>query len=312
MSHSSTLTGELLVALKTRTKLVIAPVIVPPRYALNNINKFQISIICLNPTLLSTYAEECRLKKYNLSSLQTIYVSGSVLIDKIYNLAHEIFKNIDIYNVYGLSEASPRVTAQRADCCKTNSVGKPIKGIDIAIVDDNGNIVECGKFGIIHVDTPSRFAGYISGDEKHSSLYQDWLNTGDVGYFDKNDELHIVNRIDDVIIIDSHKIYPSDVEKQIMKYMSISECIVVKLENKGNEFIGCLYVGTHEVNNIRKSKLDSVLMTYEIPLFFLKCESMPRTLNGKISIKDVVKLLTDAVEKEIISGSGKNLRRLFI
>ena len=58
LSHSSTLTGELLVALKTRAKAVIAPTIVPPRYVLNNINKFGVTIVCLNPTLLSMLADE--------------------------------------------------------------------------------------------------------------------------------------------------------------------------------------------------------------------------------------------------------------
>lgn len=296
LSHSSTLTGELLVALKTRMKLVITPVIVPPRYVLNNIIKFGVSIICLNPTMLSAYAEEFRLKKYNWLPLQKIYVSGSVLTDKIYNFVHEIFKNIAIYNVYGLSEASPRITAQRAECCKTNSVGKPIKGVDIVIVDDNGNIVERGEFGIIHVNTPSRFDGYISCNEKHTSIYQDWLNTGDVGYLDENDELHIVDRIDDVIIIDSHKIYPSDIEKQITKNTSISECIVLKLENKGNEFIGCLYAGKNEIENNIKDRLNQVLIFYEIPRFFLKCDTLPHTMNGKISVQDAKDLITKIFE----------------
>ena len=294
MSHSSTITGELLVALKTHMKLVVAPTIVPPRYVLNNIIEFMVSIICLNPTMPSVYAEEYRLKKYNFSSLRTIYVSGSILNDKIYNLAHETFKNIAIYDVYGLSEASPRVTAQRAECCKTNSVGTPIKGIDIAIIDDNGNNGRQGELGVVHVNTPSRFNGYISGNEKYNSLYRDWLNTGDVGYLDEHDELHIVDRIDDVIIIDSHKIYPSDVEKQILKNTSISECIVVKFKDNGDEFIGCLYVGKNEVE---KERLNQVLMPYEIPRFFLKCESLPRTINGKISTKEVVQLLTKALEK---------------
>ena len=300
LSHSSTLTGELLIALKTRMKLVISPVIVPPRYVLNNISKFKVSIICINPTLLSSYANECKLKKYNLLSLKTIYVSGAILKDKTYNLAHEVFANVAIYNVYGLSEAAPRITAQRVNCCKSNSVGTPIKGIEIAVVDDNGNIVDDGELGVIHVKTPSRFGGYISGNEKHISIYQNWLNTGDVGYFDENTELHIADRIDDVIIIDSHKIYPSDVEDQIIKNTSISECVVAKLENKGNEFIGCLYTGKYKIESNIKKKLTQALMSYEIPRFFLKCECIPHTINGKISISEVIKLLEKALETEII------------
>lgn len=53
---------------------------------------------------------------------------------------------------------------------------------------------------------------YIYGEEKFRSLYNGWLNTGDVGFLDENNELHIVERIDNLINIDSHKIYPSDID----------------------------------------------------------------------------------------------------
>lgn len=101
----------MLVALEAHTKLIIAPTIVPPRYILGNILKFNATIICLNPTLLSLLADELQRGKYDISSLRTIYVSGSILSDKIYIKAYDTFKGVPIYNVYGLSEAGPRVAA---------------------------------------------------------------------------------------------------------------------------------------------------------------------------------------------------------
>ncbi len=287
LSHSSTLTGELLVALKTRMKLVVAPTIVPPRYVLNNINILGVTIICLNPTLVSMFADEYERKKYDISSLRTIYVSGSILNDRIYEKAHAVFADIPIYNVYGLSEAGPRVTAQRSDCCKSNSVGKPIKDVDIKIVNEQGSIVSDGVYGTIHVKTPSVFAGYIVGENKHNSLYEGWHNTGDVGYIDANAELHIINRVDDVIIIDSHKIYPSEIEKQIVEQSDVKECAVVKVELNGNEFIGCLYANENEIDRDLKEKLKTKLLVYEVPRFFLRCDAMPITPNGKVSTREV-------------------------
>lgn len=122
LSHSSTLTGELLVALKTHTKIVIGQTIVPPRYILNNIRKFNVTIMCLNPTLLLLLTKEVQLGNRDIASLRNIYVSGSILNDNLYMKARNIFNNISIYNIYGLSEAGPRVTAQRAGCCSSNSV----------------------------------------------------------------------------------------------------------------------------------------------------------------------------------------------
>ena len=300
LSHSSTLTGELLVALKTKMKLVIAPTIVPPRFVLRGIEKFEVSIICLNPTLLQKYADEYDTGKYTLSTLKTIYVSGAILNDKIYSAAHSTFKNIAIYNVYGLSEAGPRVTAQRTDCCERNSVGKTIKGVEVVIVDDDGNPVKQGERGIVHVNTPSWFAGYITGSEKYESTYKGWLNTGDVGFIDGNDELHIVGRIDDVIIIDSHKVYPSEVEKQVIAHTATTECVVVKLEYKGNEFIGCLYMGDDAIESKIREKLSKVLMPYEIPRCFSKIQTVPRTMNGKVSKKDIQDILLKVIEKDVM------------
>ena len=287
LSHSSTLTGELLVALKTKMSLVIAPTIVPSRYVLNNISKYNVTTICLNPTLLSMLSDQYERKNYALPSLKTIYVSGSILNDKLYDKVHATFPNTPIYNVYGLSETGPRVAAQRAECCKGNSVGKPIKGVEVDIVNEQGNCVDNGEYGIVHVKTHSMFNGYITGSPKHVSLREGWHNTGDIGYIDTNGELHIVNRVDDVIIIDSHKVYPSEVEKRILEQNDVKECTVAKVEHNGNEFIGCLYVSEKKIDEVIKSQLKAKMLTYEIPRFFVRCDELPRTKNGKVSMREV-------------------------
>lgn len=191
------------------------------------------------------------------------------------------------------------MTAQRADCCKSNSVGKPIKGVEVKIVGDDGEPVKQDERGIIHINTQSRFNGYMSCTTKHESIYMDWLNSGDIGYFDENDELHIVDRVDDVIIIDSHKVYPSEVEWQIANYTAISECVIIKLEYNDNEFIGSLYTGQREIDDNVKEKLLKVLMPYEIPRLFIKNNDIPKTLNGKISKNEVYSILMKELGKEI-------------
>ena len=283
LSHSSTLTGELLVALKTKMGLVIAPTIVPPRYVLNNISKYNVTIICLNPTLLSMFADEYQQKEYNLSTLKTIYVSGSILSDKIYDKVHATFPNTPIYNVYGLSEAGPRVTAQRMGCCESNSVGKPIKDVEIKIISEHGVVVPDGESGIIHIKTLSSFGGYIVGQNKNKSLFEDWHNTGDIGYLDKYGELHIQGRVDDLINIDSHKIYPYDIERCITNVLKVHECVVLKTKIDGKDTIACLYVSDEKITKKQQKNLFSILMEYELPKIYIKVDKLPRTRNGKIS-----------------------------
>ena len=245
------------------------------------------------------YCDECRNRDYDLSSLKKIYVSGSILNDKTYNTAHEVFYKQEIYNVYGLSEAGPRVTAQRYNCCKGNSVGKAIKGVEVITVNEYSNITENGELGIVHVNSPSEFNGYIQGELKHKSLYYDWLNTGDIGYFDEHNELHIVGRIDDMIVVGAHKVYPSEVERQIQAVSAIHECIVTLVNFHNEDVLCCLYVSDEKIRGDIKNVLGTVLMKYEIPKLFIKTDTIPKTLNGKVSLNDVKETILRELKRGI-------------
>lgn len=292
LSHSSTLTGELLVALKSRTRLIIAPTVVSPRIVFANMQKFKVSILCLNPTLLQLYATEYQRNRLFTSSLKTIYVSGSILNDSLYRYAHEVFDKVNIYNVYGLSEAGPRVTAQSSNCCKSNSVGKPIDGVKITVVDNSGIPVKPSERGIIHVNTKSKYMYYVCGKEKFQSLYNGWLNTGDIGYIDNAGELHVVDRIDDVINIGAHKIYPSDIEKLVLEDDRITACVVSKFTYNETEVIGCLYVSDNDRSLSIMQHLKTKLMLYEIPKRYVRVSEIPCNMRGKVNRNEVSRVLS--------------------
>lgn len=294
-NHSSTLTGELLIALKYKIKLLIGPVVIPPRCILNNILNYNISTICVNPAILQFIVDEYKTNKYELVLLKTIYVSGDILSDKLYLDAHKIFKFINIYNVYGTSETGPRISAQQPTCSKSNSVGKALNDIEIVIVNEEGLLVNHGEKGLVHVNTPCLYMGYISGDIKNISFYKKWFNTGDIGFFDDNFELHIVGRCDDVIIINSHKIYPAEVEKKIMKIEEIVECIVIKYKYGEQDILACAYVSNSDILNI-KSKIVKFLISYEIPKKFFKVNYIPKNKNGKINRKETFKLINKFIK----------------
>ena len=288
LSHSSSLVGELLVALKSGMRVLIGPTAQLPRVVLNRVAKDGVTILCVTPTLLKQYAEEYQSKrKSDLRTLRAIYVSGSVLDDKTYELAHRAFGQIPVYNVYELSEAGSKVAAQRKDCSKSNSVGKPIPGVKVQIMDIQGELAPQGKRGIIYVKTESRYSGYVYGMPKHLSLYQGWLNTGDVGYLDEYGELHVVDRIDDVIIIDSHKIYPKDVERAICDVSELHECVVTPVERNGETVLCCGYVSGAKIERDIKKRLRSKLLAYEIPKFFIQIPQISKTRTGKVIVGDV-------------------------
>ena len=165
-----------MVALKSNTKMVITASAVPPRLILSSIKKYGVTILCINPILLSLLCNEVKRKFYDVSCLQKVYVSGAILNDAIYEKAKNALTDISVFNVYGLSETAPRVTAQTSACCKSNSVGKPIKGVEVTITNESGAPVSNGERGIIHVKTPSMFSGYVIGGKKHSSSNNQFVN----------------------------------------------------------------------------------------------------------------------------------------
>lgn len=298
LSYSSALIGELLVALKMHIKLVIAPSIVPPRFVLKYIQSFSVSILCLCPMMLSLYVQEYMPDKFDISSLRVIYVSGSILNNKLCGQAREKFRNIPIYNVYGLSEAGPRVTAQTIGCCSENSVGMPIIGVEVKIIDEAGNEVAKNEKGIIHINTPSLFMGYISGSSQLTSLYKGWLNSGDIGYMGETGELFIVERCDDVAVFNSHKIYPNEINNVVHTYPLICDCVTMCIANEDNKVdLVCFYVSSQTVSYKELIKyLHSCLPPYETPSKFIRITAVPVQHNGKIDRQVLKKIY---VEREM-------------
>ena len=259
---------------------------------MDTIKKEEVTTMGVNPYWLNLLSDEYEKSsnRYNLSTLRTMYVSGSILDQSTLEKANRIFYNTNIYNVYGLSEAAPRVTAQQSYCCNGNSVGKPIRGVELIIVDDDGKEVNKGERGIVHIKTPCLYSGYILGSKKHISLRKDWFNTGDIGYLDNCGELHIVGRVDDVAIINSHKIYPYDIAMLIKSSTDIEECVVVKNDDN---IISCLYVGPLHQPQYFISILKTLLIPYEIPKRFIQCKSIPRNSNGKFDYVLIKKIVND-------------------
>lgn len=292
ISHLSSITGELLLSLKNKYKIIIGPVIAPPRVILSNVQKYRVTTMCVNPTLLRFIVDEYERNKYDITSLRSIYVHGAKADDKLREKAKNVYKGCSIYYEYGLTEAGPRVTSQKVKGVNVSSVGRPITGVEIVIVDENGNIVPKEVRGIIHVNTPGRYSGYISGREKHISLYKGWLNTGDVGYLDADDELHVVDRSDDIIIVNAHKVYPGDIERVILENEEIFDCAVSRCIYNNSELIGCLYVSNMDLAVDIMLKLKATFMPYEIPKRFVRVGAIPHNERGKINRNEVEKILS--------------------
>lgn len=298
LAHSSTVVCELLVAIKMQMQIYVAPTIMPMRFTINNILNYKITVICVNPILLSLFCNYIEKKGIYIECLKTIYTSGSILPDELRNKAIRLLKNTSLCNVYGLTECGPRVSAQTPDRrWNSNSNGNALSGVKIKIKDKNGNKLKNSLLGVIWINTPALFTRYLNADKK---LDEDgFFCTNDIGYLE-NDELYIVGRSDNMIISGAHNIYPETIEKVINNVPGIEFNVIISVKDETyGEKLVCLYRANKEMEIELKQACMSQVATYEVPHIFIKVESLPRNNNGKI--------LRNIVKQQYLEMIGKNV-----
>lgn len=162
--------------------------------------------------------------------------SGAGSIDrKTCHEFKELSGGIDIVEGYGLSEASPVVSATLPEDISVPGfgpgfIGRPLPYTDVKIFDEGGNESSPGLVGEIVVRGPQVMAGYYNKPEETiKSLKDGWLKTGDVGYIDEWGYLHITDRIKDMIKVLGENVYPSKLEEWLKKIPIVSEAVAVGL-----------------------------------------------------------------------------------
>ena len=226
----------------------------------------------------------------DLVSLKIIQLGGEALTSELYKKLRNN-TNAHIFNGYGPSE----ITA----CCSskeiTNSsitIGKPFNNFNIFVLDKDLNICPIGVPGELCVSGDGLAIGYINNEQMtqksfiNSFKYGDRIyRTGDLGLLNKNNELEYIGRIDNQIKIRGLRVELSEIEKQLLKIDSISECAVIYKPEE--EYISAFIVSTEMKPDysVIREKLKKVLPMYMVPKYITKIDKMPITNNGKIDKK---------------------------
>lgn len=289
--YVSSLIGEVLVALFTGSRLIISNPKNSPRSTLSLIEKHKVTIIGVNPAILNLLIKTSNLGSFDLSSVRSLFVSGSMADKELLMEAQKVFSAAGVYNVYGLTEAGFRVSAQRENGFNDyGSVGIPLNGVQIKIVNDQG--MECAPLhsGEVYVKTPSVMKGYLNNSAlTKEKIVDGWLKTNDKGYVDENGQLFILGRKDDMINRDGFNIDPVHIESVINNHEGIKECIVFAIsDEKVEQKIICAYVRCNRFSGEINSKVinqfcQSYLKQIEIPNIAVEWDTIPITTTGKLS-----------------------------
>lgn len=229
-----------------------------------------------------------------LTSLNKGMIGGSYCdpetMDAIINKMHipNIMQN------YGQSEACGYTQTRLGDpISKVNStVGRPIEGVEIKIVDKDGNKLPCNTIGEVVVKSEYRMAGYYKDKEATSKVIQDdWIYTGDLGALDEDGYLKITGRKKDIIIRGGENISPFDIENVLKKNEYIQDVVVVGVPDEvmGQE------IGAFIISNKQGKQLDQTILIneikvygekhlakYERPRYIKLVDQYPLTGSGKV------------------------------
>ncbi len=265
--HISALTGELFVALSEGADIYFLGNASLPIVAAKTVIDNGITVLCATPTLLN-YLCDVFVRTDSKIPLRKVAVSGECLTRSVAQRMIEALPDAELFNVYGLTEASPRVTALLPEdfASHPESVGKPIKNVEIKIVD-----------GELCVRGTNVTAGYYLNPEATEKKIKDgWLYTGDMAEI-KDGFLYIKGRADDMIIRAGVNLYPQEIENVLLKSPNVREALALLKDGK----ILVRVVGTVTKNEVLKLCHDN-LPTYAIPEQIEFVTSLPKTATGKL------------------------------
>jgi long-chain acyl-CoA synthetase len=132
-----------------------------------------------------------------------------------------------IFEGYGLTETAPVLTTTlMSEAAKPGSIGRPVPGVELRLVDDAGEEIEEGDTGEISVRGANLFSGYWP-DGHDGPGEGGWWRTGDVAYLDDDGDLHLVDRRKELILVSGFNVYPREVEDVIARHPDVAEVAVI-------------------------------------------------------------------------------------
>jgi acyl-CoA synthetase (AMP-forming)/AMP-acid ligase II len=217
LSHAAVLTGEFFVSLYKGLTVHLYNESFSPQRLASYMAEHKITVFCATPTLLNLLCRSVR--KGGKLPLKHMAVSGERLSKETAITITGAFPDTDIYSVYGLTEASPRVSYLPPDKfrSKPGSVGVPIDGVQMRILDNDGEKATSGAPERLWVKSAGVMRGYYGNEPLTKAKIKDgWLDTGDIAYKDKDGYFYIVGRADNMIIRSGMNIYPEEVEGALL------------------------------------------------------------------------------------------------
>jgi long-chain acyl-CoA synthetase len=215
-------------------------------------------------------------------------ISGAAALPGEVAAGFEAAFGVPLWQGYGLTEAAPAVsTSLGTGRNRAGSVGQPLPGVSVRLVDEAGEDVLAGDPGEIWVQGPNVFAGYFGDPEGSLEVLtpEGWLRTGDIGVVGDEGDLFVVDRSKDLVIVSGFNVYPAEVENVVASLAGVAEAVMVgQSDPETGEAVEVVIVrspGAVVSEEEVRAHCRSLLARYKCPTRVRFVAELPRGLAGK-------------------------------
>jgi len=264
-----------------------------PHAVFEQIVEHRISKLMMVPTAMQIAVRHPLARSTDFSFLRYIYYGGAPLPAALLAECIEVFR-CGFVQMYGMTETSGTITAlapedhDPAKGARMRSVGQPLAGVEINIIDAGGRTVGVGETGEIATRSAANMAGYFENPAATAEAVdaEGWLRTGDAGSVDADGFLYLHDRVKDMIISGGENIYPAEVENAIFGHPAVAEVAVIGVpDEKWGEAVKAVIVpapGAHRDDAAVIAWAAERIARYKLPKAIEWVDALPRNHTGKV------------------------------
>jgi acyl-CoA synthetase (AMP-forming)/AMP-acid ligase II len=279
-----------------------------PKRVLETVQNEKISWIGCVPTMYAIMTLMSDIDQYDLSSLKMVLLSGEKVEKKLLQqIRSKICPNLLIG--YGSTEAGSELTftefLDSDDKLADGYVGKALKGVDIKIVDDSGNILPYGEIGEIQISGQFTINNYYQMPEEDEAGFtkDGFCKSGDKGYLTEDGGLYIKGRIKHIIRVGSYTVMPSEVEDIAIKHPSVGMAAAIGVPDEVLGEVVWLVVSPTLGNTIKEEELiafcKNELAKYKVPQKIIIEKELPISRIGKVLRIEIQNKIIKSLKEDI-------------
>lgn len=311
-----------------RATLAGLPVVLHERFdpaaVLDALARARVSHLSLVPTQLGRLLELAgpggRRSGIEAPALRALLLGGGPIAPDL--VRRGVAAGLPVVPTYGLTEAASGVTALPAVEAPDHpeAVGRPLPGIRVRVVGDDGAPAAVGEVGEILVAGPTVFAGYDGDPEATALALRDgWLQTGDLGVLDEAGRLVVVERSVDRIVSGGENVSPTEVEAVLGAHPDVAEAVVVGRPDREWGTVpvaavtlrpGATLAGApgEVVEAALRAFVRERLAAFKVPRRIVRLEALPRTASGKVRRPSVAELISASAPSPGLTGTPMRAR----